>query len=56
MKLRNFNFRQSRSERSAQGAYSNYKKELVRFTKLENVKLKIKNKFSFTSNANRKDK
>lgn len=53
---RNFNFRQTRSERSAEGAYSNYRKGLIRLTKMESIKLKIKNRFSFTSNANKKDK
>lgn len=42
MKQRNFNFRQTRSERNAEGAYSNFKKGLVKKLKIDNLKLKIK--------------
>lgn len=38
-KRRNFNFRQSGSERSAEGSYSNYKKQSVKSMKNENIKL-----------------
>lgn len=39
MKQRNMNFRQTKSERNAEGAYSNYKKGLVKNIKNENLKL-----------------
>jgi hypothetical protein len=42
---RNYNFRQSHSERSAEGAYSNFKKEMVRKFKVDSFKNSIKVKF-----------
>jgi len=44
-KQRNYNFRETRSERSAEGAYSNFRQRLVRSLKVENLKFKIKNKY-----------
>ncbi len=35
MKQRNFNFRQTNSERKATGAYGNFKKEMVRKLKID---------------------
>ncbi len=41
MKIRNINFRQSKSERSGERSYSNFRKEMVRKFKLETVKEKF---------------
>lgn len=43
IKIRNFNFRESSSERKGNVAYGNFRKEMVRKIKLE----KFKEKFNF---------
>lgn len=45
MKHRNLNFRETHSERKAEGAYSNFRKETVRKFKLDSFKEKLKIKF-----------
>ena len=42
MKQRNFNFRETNSERKANSAYGNFRKGLVKKLKIDYLKLKIK--------------
>lgn len=42
MRQRNVNFRQTHSERKAEGAYSNFRKEAVRKFRLDSFKEKLK--------------
>ena len=42
---RNYNFRQTKSERRAENAYSNFRQRLVKSLRIENLKLKILNKY-----------
>lgn len=44
MRQRNVNFRQSGSERSAEGSYSNFKKSMVRKLRLDKFMPKPKGK------------
>lgn len=45
IRLRNFNFRQTRSERSAENAYSNFRQHVTKMLKLESVILRLRNKY-----------
>ncbi len=53
---RNYNFRQSRSERSAEGAYSNFRKEMIRKFKLESFKNNLKIKFGKYKDTRKENK